>query len=535
MSAAGEVACYRFDGFSLDLVRGGLVTATGVEVPLRHKSYRLLRLFLENANRLLDRDMISQAIWPGVSVADDGISQCVRDIRRALGDHSQTRVRAVPHRGYIFTADVTVVCDETRSGHGLMRIDRPAIAVLPFVNMSGDPDQEHLADGVAETITTELARNRSLLVIARTSSFTYKGRAVEIKQVARELGVAYVLEGSVKRSRETLRVTAQLIDAANSGHVWAGRYDRNLADLFATQDEVAREVVTAIDPEILRLERHRAWQKPWQSLTAWEAWQRALSHWARGNDVASRLQCIHRALELDPDLAPAHAMLVRLYLSEGTRGVGRPLKECLALAEAEARTALDLDPHSSIVRSAYAWLLNHQGNRGAALEQADIAIALNQNDSQGHLIRGHALIMEGEHGQAQDSLAMALRLDPRGPTGPAVMHNRAVGYYLGRDYASADAVTRESIRKYPTHPRAYLWRAAVLGQLGSPDAKTALEDAISVGRGYFEYKIGGRSPYVGPTDHEHLLDGLRKAGWRGLIPHASCTGKDDRQVPAPSA
>jgi DNA-binding winged helix-turn-helix (wHTH) protein len=144
MSAAGEVACYRFDGFSLDLVRGGLVTATGVEVPLRHKSYRLLRLFVENANRLLDRDMISQAIWPGVSVADDGISQCVGDIRRALGDHSQTRVRAVPHRGYIFTTDVTVVCDETRSGHGLMRIDRPAIAVLPFVNMSGDPDQEHL-------------------------------------------------------------------------------------------------------------------------------------------------------------------------------------------------------------------------------------------------------------------------------------------------------------------------------------------------------------------------------------------------------
>ncbi len=509
-----SISAYRFGGFVLDLVRGVLVTQSGEEVPLRHKSFRLLCFFVENARRLLGRDMITQAVWAGRTVSDESISQCVRDLRRALGDETQTIIRTLPRRGYIFTPEVT-------RASGLPSSDRfapsaqPSVAVLPFANISGDPSLDFIGDGVAENLTTELARSHSLLVIARTSSFTYRGRSVGAQEVARELEVQYVVEGSVQGTSDRIRITAQLIDARNNHHIWAERFDRDLTDLFTIQDEITQSVVVAIDPAISHVERRRALQKPPGTLTAWEAWQRALWHWSKGSDLSTRLTFLQRTLELDPEFAPAHAMLVWLYLSQATRGTGRALEESVRLAEAEARIALDLDPQSSLAHAALAWVWDHQGNAEAALEEADIAIDLNTNDPQGHLIKGHVLVMSGRIAEAQESLAMALRLDPRGPTAPAVMHNRAEGYYLARDYHAAEAATRQSISKYPDHPRAYVWRAAVLGQLGHHDAPAALERALSVAPGYLRYKTDQRSPYMRPEDHDHFLEGLRKAGWQG--------------------
>jgi adenylate cyclase len=514
MSVAAEVVAYRFDGFVLDLTRAALVTDKGETVPVRHKSFRLLCLFVENAGRLVEREAITQALWPSVTVSDDSITQCVREIRRALSDEGQTKIKTVLRRGYIFTPEVTTANGEP-SSDDLALSGRPSIAVLPFANMSGDSSHDYLADGVAESVTTELARNCTLLVIARTSSFTYRGRSVGVQQVARELDVQYVVEGSVQRSNARIRITAQLIDARTSSHIWAERFDRNLTDLFAIQDEIAHAIVTAIDPAISHVERRRALQKPPATLTVWEAWQRALWHWSKGSDLATRLTFLQRTLELDPEFAPAHAMLVWLYLSDATRGTGRALEESVRLAEAEARIALDLDPQSSMAHAALAWVWDHQGNAEAALEEADIAINLNPNDPQGHLIKGHVLVMSGRIAKAQESLAMALRLDPRGPTAPAVMHNRAEGYYLARDYHAAEAATHQSIREYPDHPRAYVWRAAVLGQLGHCEARTALNKAIAVAPGYLRYKTRDRAPYMRPEDHAHLLEGLRRAGWKG--------------------
>jgi adenylate cyclase len=377
------------------------------------------------------------------------------------------------------------------------------------------PKHDFIGDGVAENLTTELARSRSLLVIARTSSFTFKGRLIGVQQVAQELEVQYVVEGSVQGSSDRIRISAQLIDARTNHHIWAERFDRDLTDLFTIQDEITQAIVAAIDPAISHVERRRALQKPPGTLTAWEAWQRALWHWSKGSDLATRLTFLKRTLELDAEFAPAHAMLVWLYLSQATRGTGRALGESVRLAEAEARIALDLDPQSSLAHAALAWVWDHQGNAEAALEEADIAINLNPNDPQGHLIKGHVLVMSGRIGEAQESLAMALRLDPRGPTAPAVMHNRGEGYYLARDYHAAEAATRQSISKYPDHPRAYVWRPAVLGQLGHHDAPAALETAIAVASGYFRYKTSHRAPYMRPEDHDHFLEGLRKAGWQG--------------------
>ena len=396
--------------------------------------------------------------------------------------------------------------------------DRPSIAVLAFTNMSGDPDQEYLSDGVADNVITELSRNRSLFVIARTSSFSYKARSIEVKQVARELGVRYVVEGSVQRSSNRVRITAQLIDAGTGSHIWAERFDGDLANLFVVQDEITRAVVAAIDPAISQAEQRRAMQKAPEDLNAWEAWQRALWHWSKGGDLSTRREFLQRAVALDPNFAPAHAMLVWLYLSESGRGVGPPQPEGERLAESEARTAVSLDPYSAIAHAALAWVFQHQGDQKAALEEAEIATNLNPNDPQGYLIKGHILVMSGRFADAQEPLAIALRLDPRGPTAPAVMHNRILGYYFDRDYCTAEDAARRAIRAYPEHPsisRPYLWLAAALGQQGRADeARSALNAAVAASPSYLKYKTGSRAPYMRLDHHEHMLSGLRKAGWQ---------------------
>jgi adenylate cyclase len=181
--------------------------------------------------------------------------------------------------------------------------DKPSIAVLAFTNMSGDLDQEYFSDGIADDIIRELSRSRSLFVIARNSSFTYRGRAVDVKQVARELGVRYVVEGSVRRSGSRVRVTVQLIDAEAGNHIWAERYDRDVREVFAVQDEISAAVANAILPTISEFEQRRSLRKPPENLGAWEAWQRALWHWSKGSDLATRRYFLQRAVELDPHFA----------------------------------------------------------------------------------------------------------------------------------------------------------------------------------------------------------------------------------------
>jgi adenylate cyclase len=221
--------------------------------------------------------------------------------------------------------------------------DKPSIAVLPFANMSGDPEQEYFADGIVEEITTALSKARWFFVIARNSSFTYKGRAVDVKQVSRDLGVRYVLEGSVRRASNRIRITAQLIDAANGAHVWAERYDRELADIFAVQDEITERVVAAIEPELYAAEHFRSQRKPPENLDAWECVIRALSYIGqatRGGNTEAETLC-RRAIAIAPGYGQAHSLLAWLLVrrSVWAGGIGTVLPE----ATAEARTALALD------------------------------------------------------------------------------------------------------------------------------------------------------------------------------------------------
>src|SRR5205814_2797934 len=221
----------------------GCLEAAGREVELRPKCFDVLRHLLENGNRLISKEALAAAVWPQVVVSDESLARCISDVRSAIADHEHTTIKTVPRRGYLFTADVTrhalagprqqqrgpeAVTELAVTEHAFA--ERPSIAVLAFTSMSGDPDQEYFSDGITEDIITELSRFSELLVIARNSSFRYKGQSVDVRQVGRELGARYVLEGSVRRAGDRIRISAQLIDATTGAHRWAERYDRKLED-----------------------------------------------------------------------------------------------------------------------------------------------------------------------------------------------------------------------------------------------------------------------------------------------------------------
>jgi adenylate cyclase len=243
--------------------------------------------------------------------------------------------------------------------------DKPSMAVLPFTNMSGDPEQEFVADGIAEDIITALSRYSSLFVIARNSCFTYKGRAVDVKQVGRELGVRYVLEGSVRKAGNRVRIAAQLVDAGTGNHIWAEHYDRNLADIFALQDEITEAVTTALAPAIADAEQHRALRKPPGSLDAWGAYQRGLWHLSKASaeDNALAEKFFQRAIDLDPIFAGGYTGLAAALDRAGQMFHTRDLAEALSAEEALARRAVELDGGDAGARARLAIALHFHERR----------------------------------------------------------------------------------------------------------------------------------------------------------------------------
>lgn len=384
-------------------------------------------------------------------------------------------------------------------------------------NMSGDIAQEYFADGVADDIITELARVRSLSVIARNSSFAYKGHAVDVRKVARELGVRYILEGSVRRGADRLRVTAQLVDAETGNHLWADRYDRPLQDLFALQDEIALTVAKAISPAVAEAEQRRALRRPPENLGAWEAYQRGLWHVMKYSvdDIAPARELFNRAIELDPTLASAHVELARLYAIEsGSYGL-RPFQEAALLETGQARMAVKLDPNDAHAHGILAFALFNCQEIEAALDQVELALSISPSCAIAHQTRGLILNFSGHPAEAREHLLLAIQHDPRGMKLP-VSSNIGMTYYFERDYGKAGDSLRRTLADNPTDPQGLRWLAAALGQLGRTDeAGTALSEALAKAPDAFERYTRQRPPWYRPEDYEHMLDGLRKAGWQG--------------------
>lgn len=295
--------------------------------------------------------------------------------------------------------------------------DKPSIAILPFDNMSSDPEQEFFADGISEDIITELSKFRSLFVIARNSSFAFKGQSLGLKEVSEKLGVRYVVEGSVRRAGHRVRITAQLIDTLDDAHIWAERYDREMEDIFAVQDEVVSAIVRTIQPHLLQSERQRALRKPPENLDAWENYQRGMWHTMhyRREDRDSALAFFQRAIELDPTFAAAHAGLgygLYVYI---ILGAATDREADIKAGLASARRAVQLDEHDPFGYAALTrgYILNAE--HGAAITAAEKAISLNSNFALAHFGRAHALWHVGRPAEAVASHEEAIRLSPHDP------------------------------------------------------------------------------------------------------------------------
>jgi adenylate cyclase len=395
--------------------------------------------------------------------------------------------------------------------------DKPSVAVLAFTNMSGDPEQEYFSDGIADDIITELSRSHSLFVIARNSSFTYKGRAVDVRQIARELGVRYVVEGGVRRSGTRVRVTAQLIDAGTGNHIWAERFDRALEDVFEVQDEITVAVVTAIQPVVSDAEQRRSLRKPPEALTAWEAYQRGLWHVrkadAEGN--ARARDFFQRSITIDPSFAPAYAATATSYITDGAVFAVRPFQEALELGVEWARKAVEFDSADAEAHAVLAWAVS-ANDRVDAFERATLALSLNPNSALAHYVKGGMLVFNDHSAEGRAALLTALRLSPHDSKSVIVQTVVGISYYFERDYDRALLSIQRALSLNPTYPLPRRWLAASLGQLGRADeAREALEDALRQSPRSFELYVRDCPPWFRPEDHGHMLDGLRKAGWQG--------------------
>jgi TolB-like protein len=313
---------YLFANHALDTERRELRRRTR-PVAVEPQVFDLLVHLVENRDRVVSKDDLIASVWGGRIVSDSTLTTRINAARRAVGDSGQRQklIRTIARKGLRFVGAVQIQ-PEGEGAHAPGRIgrqmrdrlrpalplpDRPAIAVLPFTNMTGDPGQEYFSDGISEEIITALSKLRWFFVIARNSSFIYKGKSVHMKQVAEELGVGYVVEGSVRRGGDRVRITAQLNDVATGSHLWAERYDRELADVFAVQDEITQAIVAAIEPQLYAAENFRASRKPPDSMDAWDLVMRALSHFWRvtrqDNVVAQAL--LDKAAAIDPNYGRA--------------------------------------------------------------------------------------------------------------------------------------------------------------------------------------------------------------------------------------
>jgi adenylate cyclase len=390
---------------------------------------------------------------------------------------------------------------------------KPSIAVLPFQNMSGDPEQEYFADGMVEDIITALSRMRWLFVISRNSSFIYKGRTIDVKQVGRELGVRYVLEGSVRKAANRLRITGQLIEAATGNHVWADRYDGDLTDIFSLQDEITRKVVAAIEPKLLDAEGARSQSRSADDLSAWDKVVQANFLFWRltRSDSQAAIDILKQVIEAHSEYAPAYSRLAFILLYSRQVGwitIDPELKEAATLAS-RASELDDSDPWAHLALGYVAYTRRHTEE---AVDEFQRALDLNPNFAAAHCYLGCALAMDGQSERAIDHISQGIRMSPHDPQNAMFNAHLAAAHYLAGRYTEAVSCARKALQQRSGLTNAHRIYVASLAQAGQLDeARAALarlqqlqpENSI----GWIERTI----PYT-PGPMAKFLEGMRKAG-----------------------
>jgi adenylate cyclase len=393
--------------------------------------------------------------------------------------------------------------------------DKPSVAVLPFTNLSGDPEQEYFSDGITEDIITALSRFRWFFVIARNSTFTYKGKTVDVKTVAQDLGVRYVLEGSVRKAGSRVRITAQLIDALTSLHVWAERYDRELKDIFAVQDEITENIVTSIGPEFLSAEMRRAQRRDVRSLDAWDYIMRAAFHHSRfrKEDVAEAQRLLRKAIELDPFNAEGFCLLAFTHLMQVQFGWSESADQSIQEAAKAAKNAIAKDDRDAWAHTAMGLVDLISRRYDDAIRRLKRAVQLNPSLANAYGALGQALTLAGESAEAVEQINKAIRLSPRDPFLVYWFAHLSMAVFTKGHYDVALQWGAKVLQENPSFPGGHRLMAAIYGQLGRiEEAQAALKELLLLMPGMTIEDVRKQVPFKDPVHMERYLDGLRKAG-----------------------
>ena len=520
---------FTFDNQTLDTERRELLR-DGAPIPVQPQVFDLLVYLVQNRGRVVSKEDLIGQVWDGRTVSDSTFTSRVNAARTAVGDsgRDQKLIRTISRKGLRFVGTVQeqepsnssrpakrlAEKRHERSPSALPLPDRPAIAVLPFNNMSGEREQEYFSDGISEDIITALSKLRWFFVIARNSSFTYKGKAVHMKQVAEELGVRYVLEGSVRKSGDRVRITAQLNDVATGSHIWAERYDRDLADVFAVQDQITEAIVAAIEPQLYAAENFRARRKPPNNLDAWDLVMRALSHYWRvtrqDNMVAQALS--EKAIAIDPNYGQALSLLATSHMF-GVHLGWADIRSAAPVAERAALAAVEADSEDPWAHNALGSVYFSTRRLDDSLAEFELALQLNPNFSLAQGYYGLALSYCGRWQEAHEAAQRAIRLSPRDPSSAIYYGVAAYAQFVGRNYQQAIALAREAIRQRGDLTGAYRVLTVAAGMSGQAEVATAALQELRRAQPNISLAwIANQLPWKLDADREHYLEAFRRAG-----------------------
>jgi TolB-like protein/cytochrome c-type biogenesis protein CcmH/NrfG len=506
------------------------LSRSDMPISLEPQVFDLVVHLMENRDRVVSKDELIDKIWNGRHVAESTLTSRINAARKAVGDSgsAQALIRTIARKGFRFVGAVQTGSVGTASVEpataprdqellsALPASDRPGIAVLPFVNMSGDRTQEYFSDGISEDIITALSKLRWFFVIARNSSFVYKGRSVLINEIARELGVRYVVEGSVRRSGNQVRISAQLNDVSTGSHLWAERYDRGIADVFAVQDEITEAIVAAVEPHLYAAESFRAQRKPPGSLDAWDLVMRALSHYWRvtrqDNTVAQAL--LEKAIDIDPQYGKALGLLATSRIFGAHMGWA-DMVSVMPGATREALAAVEADSEDAWARLGLAYSYLFARRFDDAIAELELALRLNPNFAFAQAFYAVTLCYSGRYEDGDIAVRRALRLSPRDPLSAIYCGVAAYVQFAARRYDEAIRLARESLRQRADFVGAHRVLTAAAGMSGDDElAAIALQGLRQVQPNISLAWIAGELPMKQSEDREHYLEGMRRAGLR---------------------
>lgn len=509
-------ASLAFGPFRID--RGAGILFHGDQpTPLGQRAAALLALLVEQAGKPVSKQVLIEAAWPGQAVEDSNLTVQIAAVRRVLERMAGGGrwIETLPRRGYRYVGP-EVAIDGADAEQGMASLElpgKPSVAVLPFSNMSGDPEQDYFADGVVDDIITGLARINWLFVIARNSSFTYRGRAIDVKQVGRELGVRYVLEGSVRKAGGTIRVTGQMIDASTGAHVWAERFDRASTDIFVLQDDIALAAVGAIAPSLRRAEIERVKRKRTDSLDAYDLVLRAQQDVDSGmpERVTKALVLLERAIEFDPAYALAHGNAAMchhcLFLRAGLREASR------AASIHHARQAILHGQDDATALTLAGFSIGMDGHdREAAFTALEAALAISPSSALTYILGSVILGWGGEAEQAIEWSERGMRLSPFDPWAFAAFDAQAMSHLLRGRYDDACRAAYKSVQANPAHSITYVQLAAALAMLGRLDEARTAAARVRELHPTFRYGRQFAAVNCAPALAQCLGDALQAAG-----------------------